>query len=47
MEGLQKGWFSEVSAFSPGQAMSIEVEGAPLHHEKVNKYTTSYPLILL
>ena len=34
MEGLQKGWFSEVSAFSPGQAMSIEVEGAPLHHEK-------------
>jgi hypothetical protein len=34
MEGLQKGWFSEVSAFSPGQAMSIEVDGAPLHHEK-------------
>lgn len=34
MEGLQKGWFSEVSAFSPGQAMSIEVDGTPLHHEK-------------
>lgn len=34
MEGLQKGWYSEVSAFSPGQAMSIEVVGEPLHHEK-------------
>lgn len=34
MNGLKDGWYSEVSAFSPGQAMSIEVEGPPLHHEK-------------
>lgn len=33
MEGLKDGWYSEVSAFSPGQAMSLEVDKV-LHHEK-------------
>eukprot|EP01111_Echinosteliopsis_oligospora_P012185 TRINITY_DN414_c0_g1_i1.p1 TRINITY_DN414_c0_g1~~TRINITY_DN414_c0_g1_i1.p1 ORF type:complete len:281 (-),score=81.03 TRINITY_DN414_c0_g1_i1:27-869(-) len=33
MEGLKDGYYSEVSAYSPGQAMSIEIEKV-LHHEK-------------
>jgi len=33
MEGLKDGWYSEVSTYSPGQAMSIEIEKV-LHHEK-------------
>eukprot|EP01122_Echinamoeba_exundans_P014134 TRINITY_DN6343_c0_g1_i1.p1 TRINITY_DN6343_c0_g1~~TRINITY_DN6343_c0_g1_i1.p1 ORF type:complete len:289 (+),score=87.10 TRINITY_DN6343_c0_g1_i1:29-895(+) len=34
MDSLAKGWFSEVNDFWPGQAMSLQVDGEVLFHEK-------------
>ncbi|XP_049851671.1 spermidine synthase-like [Schistocerca gregaria] len=34
MDNIIKGWFSEINEFWPGQALSIELDGPVLYHEK-------------